>query len=146
MAIVTYDYYSTIYLGEPIAETEFPRAEAKAERIIAQISHGRATEENFAALHPFQQKAVKDALCAQVEYYALMGTDISVNGDTAGGGWTVGKVSVTGGSGNSKKAGAASMVCAAAVSALEQTGLLNPQVPTLGEPYIMPWLFPWGVP
>lgn len=144
MAIVTYDYYSTTYMGEPIAELEFPRAEVKAERAIAQITHGRATEATFAALHPFQQEAVKNAICAQVEYYSLMGTDIAVNGDTSGGGWTVGKVSVTGGgSGNKAKTGAASMVCAAAISALELTGLLNPQIPTLGEPYVAPWV--WGV-
>ena len=140
MAIVTLTYYKNTYLGEPIADEDFPRAEAKAERIIAQITHGRATENNFAALPAFQQQAVTDAICAQVEYYSINGTDVSVSGETSSG-WTVGKVRVDGGNKN-KETGAVSMVCAAAVAALEQTGLLNPQVATIGEPPRLPW--PWG--
>ena len=140
MAIVTYEYYTTTYMGEPIAETEFPRAEAKAERAVAHMTHGRATGDTFAALPPVIQNAVKEAICAQVEYYSLMGTDVSVNGDTGGAGWTVGKVTVHGAGGSSgATTGAASMLCAAAVSALELTGLLNPQVPVVSEPYITPW-------
>ena len=130
MAIVNYTYYTTTYMGEPIAETEFPRAEARAERAIAQITFGRSA--NYADLPAFQQEAVQTAICAQVEYYALMGTDISVNGEAASG-WTVGKVRVDAGA-SGAKTGAASMVCAAAIAALEQTGLLNPQVPTVGMP------------
>ena len=142
MAIVTLTYYKNTYLGEPIADTDFPRAEAKAERIIAQITHGRATEANFAALPAFQQQAVTDAICAQVEYYAINGTDVSVSGETSCG-WTVGKVRVDGGN-KDKSTGAASMVCASAVAALEQTGLLNPQVPTVGMPPQAPWPWLWG--
>ena len=144
MAIVTYSYYVTTYMGEQIAEADFPRAEAKAERLIRQITHGRAAK--FAALPVFQQDAVREAICAQVEYYALMGTDVSVTGDTAGGGWTIGSMHIngSGGSGSgSRSALAATMVCPAAVAALEQTGLLNPQVDTLGDPPRVPW--PWGV-
>ena len=143
MAIVTYAYYSDTYLGETIAQTDFPRAEMRAERIIAQITHGRATEASFAALPLFQQAAVKDAICAQVEYYALNGADISIAGEQSSG-WTVGKVHVNG---NTKACatGAASMVCPSAYAALEQTGLLNPQVPTLGEPSAAPWPWAWGV-
>lgn len=141
MAIVTYTYYTTEYAGEPIAETDFPRAEAKAERLVNQITHGRAA--NFAALPEFQQQAVKEAICAQVEYYSLMGTDVSVNGETGAGGWTVGKVHVNGTGGSaSGKTGASTMIGAATIAALEQTGLMNPQVPTLGEPSRVP--YPWG--
>lgn len=130
MAIVNYTYYNTTYMGEPIAESEFPRAEARAERAIAQITFGRSA--NYADLPDFQQEAVRNAVCAQVEYYALMGTDISVNGEAASG-WAVGKVRVDAGASGSKT-GAASMVCAAAIATLEQTGLLNPQVATVGNP------------
>ena len=137
MAIVDYAYYSGTFLGETIAQTDFPRAEMRAERIIAQITHGRATEANFAALPAFIQSAVKDAICSQIEYYALNGIDVSISGEVSSG-WTVGKVRVDG---NSKACatGAASMVSASAIAALELTGLLNPQVPTLGEPPAAPW-------
>ena len=139
MAIVTFSYYSTVYNGEPIAEQDFPRAESKAERLVTQITHGRAA--NFAALPAFQQEAVREAICAQIEYYGLMGLDVSIAGELSNG-WTVGKVHVNGGSSGSAT-GAASMACPAAIAALEQTGLLNPQVDTLGEPPRVPW--PWGV-
>lgn len=139
MAIVTYAYYSDTFLGETIASTDFPRAEMRAERLIAQITHGRATEQSFAALPIFQQNAVKDAICSQIEYYALNGIDVSIAGETSSG-WTVGKVRVDG-SNKACATGAASMVCPSALAALEQTGLLNPQVPTLGEPPLAPWPF-----
>lgn len=140
MAIVTFEYYKDTYLGEPIAESDFPRAEAKAERLVNQITHGRAA--NFAALPAFQQSAVKEAICAQVEYYALMGTDVSVNGDTGGNGWSIGAMRINGGAASGNATGAGTMIGAATIAALEQTGLLNPQVPTLGEPPRVP--YPWG--
>lgn len=141
MAIVTYEYYSQTYLGESIAKSDFSRAEAKAERLVNQITHGRAA--NFAALPAFQQAAVKEAICAQIEYYSLMGTDVSVNGDTGGNGWTIGALHINGnGATSSKATGAGTMVGAATIAALEQTGLLNPQVETVGEPPRVP--YPWG--
>lgn len=143
MAIVDYAYYSVTYGGEPIAESDFTRADVKAERVIRQITRGRAAEENFAALPAFAQTAVKEAICAQIEYYAETGTAVSINGETASE-WTVGKVHIGGGRQDSGQAtGASTMVCAAVYSALEQTGLLDPSVPTLGEPPLVPW--PWGV-
>ncbi len=135
MAIVDYSYYSTTYYGETIAESEFSRYEARAQRVINQITHGRAA--HFAALPAFQQQAIKDAICAQIEYYVLNGIDVSVSGETSSG-WTVGKVKVDGSS-KGAASGGPSMVCAASIAVLEQTGLLNPQVPTLGDPSILPW-------
>ena len=134
MAIVCIDYYNNTYLGEPIAPSEFQRAEAKAERAVTQMTHGRAA--GYAALPAFQQAAIRDAICAQIEYYALNGTDVAINGENGGNGWSVGKVHVNGTQGgNSGRSSAASMICAAAVAALEQSGLLNPQVETVGELY-----------
>lgn len=139
MAIVDYSYYSTTYLGEPIAETDFPRAEAAAERLINQITRGRAV--NLAALPESIQGAVMDAICAQIEYYALNGVELSISGKTADS-WTVGRVHVSEGSGGSAKVGAATMVSPSAVAILEQTGLLNPAVEVIGNP---PMAWPmWG--
>lgn len=128
MAIVDYGYYTAIYMGEAIAG-DFPRACARAERLINQITHGRAA--HYATMPPVMQEAIKTAICAQIEYYALMGIDISVTGETASD-WTVGKVRVqSGNSGSNSVAGASSMVCPAAIAELEQTGLLDPSVPVL---------------
>lgn len=138
MAIVNYTYYTATYMGEPIAETEFPRAEARAECAIAQITHGRSV--HYADLPAFQQSAIQEAICGQIEYYTLMGLDVSIAGETSSG-WTVGKVRVDGGS-SSKASGAVTMVSPSAIASLEQTGLLNPQVVTIGEPPQAG--YPWG--
>ena len=138
MAIVTYSYYTDTYMGEPIAEADFPRAEAKAERLITRITHGRAAD--YAALPAFQQQAIQEAICGQIEYYGLMGLDVAIAGEMSSG-WTVGKVRVDGGNA-SKATGAVTMVSPSAIAALELTGLLNPQVPTIGEPANVP--YPWG--
>ena len=139
MAIVTYEYYAQTYCGEAIAECEFPQYASRATRQIINITHGRAA--NYAALPAFMQTAIQNAICEQIEYLFLEGKEIAVNGSSAGG-WTVGKVRVDKGSSGSAS-GAQSMLCAGAIAELEQTGLLNPQVPTLGDPVFLP--FPWGV-
>jgi hypothetical protein len=142
MSIACYEYYIATYMGEAVDEKDFPRMAAKAERAINQITHGRAA--HFAALPSFQQEALKEAVCAQIEYYVLMGTDVSVNGDTGGNGWAIGEMRINGTStASSKETGASTMICAAAIAALEQTGLLNPQVPTAGEPFVSPWGWFW---
>lgn len=138
MSIVCYEYYIATYMGEAVDEKDFPRMAAKAERVIKQITHGRAA--NYAALPSFQQEALREAVCAQIEYYALMGTDVSVNGDTGGNGWSIGEMHLNGSASSANKStGAKTMICAAAIAALEQTGLLNPQVATAGEPAVIPW-------
>jgi hypothetical protein len=138
MAIVTYEYYTSTYMGETIAEIDFPKYEAKAERLVTQITHGRAAD--YAALPAFQQQAIQEAICGQIEYYGLMGLDVAIAGEMSSG-WTVGKVRVDGGNA-SKATGAVTMVSPSAIAALELTGLLNPQVPTIGEPANVP--YPWG--
>ena len=138
MSIACYEYYIATYMGEAVDEKDFPRMAAKAERVIKQITHGRAA--NYAALPSFQQEALREAVCAQIEYYALMGTDVSVNGDTGGNGWSIGEMHLNGSASSANKStGAKTMICAAAIAALEQTGLLNPQVATVGEPAVIPW-------
>lgn len=133
MALVTLDYYRYTYFGEPVRDEDFPAMAAKAERLIIQITHGRAA--NFAALPLAYQEAVKNAVCAEIEYYAINGTDIAVNGDTGGNGWTVGKVHVNGSNGAwTGRKQATTLVCAAAIAALEQTGLLNSDVVTVDAP------------
>lgn len=144
MSIACYEYYIATYMGEAVDEKDFPRMAVKAERVINQITHGRAA--HFAALPSFQQEALRQAVCAQIEYYALMGTDVSVNGDTGGNGWAIGEMRINGTTSttaSSKATGASTLVCAAAIAALEQTGLMNPQVPTAGEPFAVPWGCIW---
>ena len=137
-AIVDFTYYSTVYMGEPIAADDFPQFEARAERQIKNATHGRSAE--YADLPAFQQNAIVEAICAQIEYLNLKGFEVSYAG-ASGTGFTVGKVRVEG----SKAAGAsggASSVCVGAIAALEQSGLLNPAVPVVSSAVIDPL---WGV-
>jgi hypothetical protein len=129
---VTYDYYADAYFGEPVSETDFVKYAARAERIINTIIRGRLHQ--FDDWHVNVQEAVRNAICAQVEYFALYGLDVAVAG-RQGGGFTVGKVSVQdGGDGSNGAKGAASIVAPAVYSYLEQTGLLYPGVPVVGMP------------
>ena len=100
MAIVSYEYYANTYCGEAIAECSFPQYANRATRQIINLTHGRAA--NFAALPAFQQTAILNAICAQIEYLYLEGVEITVNGSSAGG-WTVGKVRVDKGGSSIKK-------------------------------------------
>lgn len=137
MGIVDYGYYTSTYMGDQVDGSVFPPMEAKAERLIIQITHGRAADVQH--LPPAIQIAVKNAICAQIEYYNLVGLDVSIAGDTASE-WTVGKVHVNSGA-KASATGAVSMVCPAAIAELEQTGLLNPSVPAFG--YLPPFRGVW---
>lgn len=140
MAIVTYEFYTLTYCGEAIAETQFPQYTNRAERQVVNLTHGRAAE--YAALPAFQQTAIQYAICAQIEYLFLEGKEITINGNSSGG-WSVGKVRVDKGGSGSKASGASTMICAGAIAELEQTGLLNPQVPVVSDPMLLS--YPWGV-
>ena len=137
MAAVTFEYYTGTYIGDPaVTEADFPRMEARAEDLINQLIRYQTVPEMW-------QTAYQNAICAQVDYYAIYGIDLAAGG-IASDSFTVGKVSVSGPSSRmaqSGMTGAASMVAPAARAYLEQTGLLNPFVPAAGWP--RPWLWGW---
>lgn len=131
MALVSYEYYSGTYYGEPVAEADFPRYEARAEDLILGLI--RKTAEQAEALQVDTLTAVRKAICAQVEYLYEYGIGVASYGREAGGGFTVGKVSVNEGS-SAAASGARSMIAPAVYVYLEQTGLLDPAVPVSGMP------------
>lgn len=137
VAIVTYEFYTDTYLGETIDAAEFQRYELAAERVINQITYGRAAK--YTALPIYQQEAIKTAICAQCEYYALYGIDLAAAGrqDSS---FAVGKVRIDGSPANAT--GARSMISPNSVAILEQTGLLNPAVQTVG-PAAVPMGWGW---
>ena len=131
MALVSYDFYSGTYYGEPVAEADFPRYEARAEDLILGLIRKTATQ--AAALQADTLTAVRKAICAQVEYLYEYGLGVASYGREAGGGFTVGKVSVNEGS-SAAASGARSMIAPAVYVYLELTGLLDPAVPVTGMP------------
>lgn len=132
MALVTLEYYQDTFLGEPVAADEFPRYELRAEELI--LSLIRMNETKAAELPEDTLTAVQKAICAQVEYFQEYGIGVAIYGKEAGGGFTVGKVSVNNGSSTAAASGARSMIAPAVYVYLEQTGLLNPAVPVAGMP------------
>lgn len=130
--LVDYEFYTSTYYGEPVTAEDYPKYEARAEDTI--LIMVKKTADEAGALPAPVLAAVKKAICAQIDYLFEYGMGVSVYGKEAGGGFTVGAVSVNNGSATGA-AGVKSMIVPAAYAYLEQTGLLNPQVDTGAEPW-----------
>ena len=130
--IVTEEYYNETYIGEAVDTAAFPRFNKRAEDLVKHITHGRIKD--FESFSEDLKTAVQDAICAQIEFYALNGIEVSIIGDSTQG-FTVGKVNIQKGSTKALTA-AQSMIAPMCFAYLESTGLLNPQVDTFDKPYM----------
>lgn len=124
-AIVDYEFYSTVYMGQEVDEASFPALCARAEDVVGAMTRWAVTVNNIDQLHAQLQTLYRKAICAQADHFALNGLD-SVAGSFERG-WTVGKVSMSGKSGNDlARSGAMSEhISPLAIMYLEQTGLLG---------------------
>ena len=127
MGVVDYEYYSTVYGGTDADQTSFPALCARASDIIGAVTHW-VDAETIATLPALHQTLYKKAICAQVDFLSINGID-SVN-ETASAGYTVGKVTVHGKASSTTGGAMSESISPLAVTYLEQTGLMNPQVPT----------------
>lgn len=137
MGLVDYEYYTSTYIGEPIPAEEYPRYDARAEDLVLGLIN-KTADEVAAFTDAALLTAVKKAVCAQIEYLYEYGLNVAVYGKEAGGGFTVGKVSVNNGS-STVASGARSMIAPAVYVYLERTGLLHAQVATSSEPWMWGW-------
>ena len=128
MGIVDFNFYSTVYMGTDADEASFPALCARASDIIGAVTHwvDDATILKLPALHIM---LYKKAVCAQIDFLAINGTD-SLN-ETASGGFTVGKVTIHGKASTNSGGKLSESISPMAIAYLEQTGLMNPQIPTL---------------
>ena len=131
MAIACYEYYMIEYCGEPIAEAAFPRYAARAEEAIFVITRGA----DFCALPDAIKDIYRKAVCAQIEYYALQGISVATEGGESGGSYTIGKITVGGGTSGSERKGSPAYLSIApkARDLLEMTGLLGRHVQTVSD-------------
>ena len=124
-AIVDYPYYKGVYMGQEVEQASFPALCAHASRIVSVMTRWRVNEQNFNDLPEIVKTMYQLAICSQIDFLAINGLEsMNSNGDT---GFTVGKVTVHG----TDKTGAGAMsgsVSPAALSYLEQSGLMNPSV------------------
>ena len=68
MSYVTQDYYEDIFLGEPVADADFPNLLMRAEEMVEEMSMYRLNNATFSAMPEEIQEKVKKAVCAQIEY------------------------------------------------------------------------------
>lgn len=129
MGVVDYQFYSEVYGGTDADEASFPALCARALDIVGAATHW-VDETTLATMPELVQTLYKKAVCAQVDFFSLNGTD-SVN-ETASAGFTVGKVTVHGKATSTGGGALSESISPLAIGYLEQTGLMNPQIPTFG--------------
>ena len=126
MGVVDWTFYNTVYKGTDADQASFPGLCARADDVIGSVTHW-LSDEKLLALPPFLLLQYKKAVCAQVDFLAINGTDVL--NETAGAGFTVGKVTIHG-KANASGGKLSENISPMAIAYLEQTGLMNPQVPT----------------
>ena len=130
-AIVDFTYYHDTYMGTEANATSFPALNAHASRVIGAMARWQVDEDNFAELPSFIQTLYKLAICSQIDYLAVNGIESLYDGEDAVG-FSVGKVRVDGKAKASAGGAMSASISPAAVSYLEQSGLMNPAVPVVG--------------
>ena len=139
-AIVDFDFYTAVYMGQEADAASFPALCARASDVVGAMTRWQVDCGNIAGLHPRIQALYKKAICAQVDYFAVNGFDSVAGGNDRG--WSVGKVSVSGKSvvDTVRKGTMADSISPLALMYLEQTGLMGPQVETAPDvPMIGRW-------
>ena len=131
MPYITADYYSDVYIGVVVSESDLPRYIKRASSVIDQVTNYAIKD--LETLHPFVQKQVMEATAAQVEFYQLHGgTDIAITGDDVTG-VQVGKFSYGGGSRAS--GGDNSAIASNLIDYLVPTGLLYSGIKVVDSAY-----------
>ena len=129
-AIVDFCYYQSVYMGTEADAASFPALNAHASRVIGAMTRWQVTSENLNDLPSLIQTLYKLAICSQIDYLAINGVDSISGGDDVG--FSVGKVRVDGKAKSSAGGAMSASISPAAISYLEQTGLMNPAVPVAG--------------
>ena len=128
MGVVDFTFYSTVYGGTDATTQTFPALCARASDVIGAVTHW-VDDATIITLPEFIQTLYRKAVCAQIDFLSINGMD-SLN-ETETGGFTVGKVTVHGKNANKSGGRLSESVSPLAIAYLEQTGLMNPQIPTL---------------
>ena len=124
MMLVDYSYFTDSYLGIGVEEEDFPRIEMRAEEAVDNLTRGALG--NFDTMSSDVQELVKKAICSQVEYYGAYSTEIGFKAED--GGFTVGKVTVSGSAESGDGFGSKMFYSPRAIGFLERAGLLGRQV------------------
>ena len=129
--MVDFAYYSQTYMGTEADQASFPALNAHASRIIGSMTRWQVDESNFDQLPSMIQTLYKLAVCSQIDFLSINGLESITSGEEAVG-FSVGKVRVDGKAKASTGGAMSASISPAAVSYLEQTGLMCPSVPVAG--------------
>ena len=138
-AIVDFSYYSDVYRGTEASAATFPALSARALDIIGALTRWAITETTITDYPEHTQTMYRKAVCAQVDFFAVNGLDSINVAAGADSGFTVGKVSVHGRNGAAAGGRMSSNIAPMAVMYLEQSGLLCPAVPVVGDAPVVGW-------
>ena len=130
-AIVDFQYYTDTYMGSEADEASFPALNAHASRVIANMTRWRVDEETIDQLPALVQTLYRLSVCSQIDFLAINGVDSLTDGESSVG-FSVGKVRVDGKAKASTGGAMSASISPAAISYLEQTGLMDPAVPVAG--------------
>jgi hypothetical protein len=133
MPYVDETYYTNTYCGMTVPN--WSRYDLRAEDFIDQITRYRIAAAGISSFPAAVQTLIQKAVCAQIEYYVENGIDVAQTGISASD-YTIGKVHVGNGRTNNGESGKGTMASPAAIAYLEQTGLLNPQVPLASDVFV----------
>ena len=125
--LMDFDFYLNVYMGQDADQASFPALCARASDIVGALTHW-VDDATILKLPAQIQTLYKKAVCAQIDFLAINGID-SLS-EAATGGFTVGKVTVQGKANANGGGRLQESIAPLAVGYLEQTGLMNPQVPT----------------
>lgn len=127
-AIVDFTYYTQTYMGTEADQTSFPALNAHASRVIASMTRWQVNEDNISSFPSLTQTLYKLAICSQIDFLAANGIE-SITGGEESVGFSVGKVRVDGKAKSGAGGAMSASISPAAVSYLEQTGLMYPGIP-----------------
>ena len=129
-AIVDYTYYSTVYMGTEADQASFPALNAHASRVIGSMTRWQVDENTIDQFPSLVQTLYRLAVCSEIDFLTINGLDSISSGEEVG--FSVGKVRVEGKAKSSAGGAMSANISPAAISYLEQTGLMNPAVPVAG--------------
>ena len=115
MAYADYTHYSTVYLGNAIAEADFPRLALRASAQIDRLTYNRAATDTD------NTTAIKNAMCAVAEEIQRQEQNDNVDGITSE---SQGQYSVSYGSNSNRARSNQTKIVDAAKLWLETTGLM----------------------
>lgn len=80
MSYVTENYYTEVFHGEPVADTDFLSLLCRAQEIVEEMCLYRVSEDNIDTFSKDTQERFKKAVCAEIEYLDTNGGSDMDNG------------------------------------------------------------------